>query len=152
MASVLILKYKKIDRNIFDELLDIRVRVMKESLIKVGRFNEERAKVRLINTFNPETCYVLSHDNRIEGFFLFSLESDFIKLDHLYIDLDLQGKGLGFMALNFVKEIAKTYKLPIKLFALKDSRANDFYLKNGFLKIGQVEFDNIYEFKYINSN
>ncbi|MGL1892752.1 MAG: GNAT family N-acetyltransferase [Spirochaetaceae bacterium] len=142
----MILNYKEIEEDIFEELLELRVKVMKESLTKLGRFDEKRARLRLRDSFNPKNCYVITDNNDIQGFFQYSLDSDYIKLDHLYIDLEFQGLGLGKLAMDFIKNIASSKNMAIRLYALKQSPANDFYIKNGFVEIEQEEFDNVYVF------
>ena len=124
---------------------------MEESLKKIGRFDRKRSEERLRSSFNPENCFVIykidsSNNEKICGFFQYEEEKEYINLQHLYIGLEFQGEGIGKIAINHIKEKSKDRGKKIKLFALKESRSNNFYLKNGFVKISEDDFDNIYVF------
>ena len=68
-------------------------------------------------------------------------------LDHLYIHPTEQGAGLGGVVLERIKALAVSMGLPIKLGALKESPANQFYRKHGFVKTHEEDWDNYYVWK-----
>lgn len=65
-------------------------------------------------------------------------------LNHFYVDPDFQGQGLGARLMERVKEEAARKGVSLDLEALKESRANAFYLSQGFVKTGESDFDNEY--------
>ena len=129
----------------FDELVNIRIRAMKPSLEKIGRFDKTRATERFRKSFLPELTTVFVEDEKILGFYMLTIEKDRIFLNHLYIDVIYQGCGIGTNLLNEIKEIARKKNMVIELEALKESPSNSFYLSNGFIKIGESDFDNAYQ-------
>jgi GNAT superfamily N-acetyltransferase len=60
---------------------------------------------------------------------------------------EFQGLGCGRFVLSRIITTARAQRLPVRLEALKGSPANDFYLHFGFVKIGESEFDHIYEYR-----
>ncbi len=67
-------------------------------------------------------------------------------LDHFYVHPDFQRSGLGGDVLERIKADSKERELPVRLGALRKSRSNDFYLKHGFVKTGEGEWDIYYQF------
>lgn len=128
----------------FEELLHIRIAAMRESLENVGRFDPERARNRLLNDFEPENTKCIIWQKTIIGFFIVSLEDEEIILKHLYVTPDFQNLGIGTTVLGDIIEQGKKEKRSIRLLALKKSRANRFYQKNGFRYVKSTEYDNVY--------
>jgi ribosomal protein S18 acetylase RimI-like enzyme len=131
----------------FEKLVDIRIRAMKPSLEKVGRFDKTRATERFRKSFIPEQTILVVENEKIQGFYIITLENKRLFLNHLYIDPEFQGNGIGRKLLEQVMDIARESGKSIELEALKESRSNSFYCTNGFIKIGESEFDNLYRWK-----
>lgn len=127
-----------------NDLAEIRARAMRKSLESVNRYDYFRVRRRLLDNYKIENTRVIYLDNKIIGFYCTTENDNYKYIDHLYIEPNECGKGYGKIVL---KEIIEGTTQPIRLNALKESMANDFYLKNGFYKIGESEFDNMYEFK-----
>lgn len=127
-----------------DDLVELRVDVMRESLTNIGRFDEERARNRLLNNFANRDCYLIFKNRVFAGFFIFFVDGEFIKLNHLYIKQAFQGSGLGAYCFNYVKEQAVESSKKILLYALKGSRSNIFYKNQGCILTAEEEFDNVY--------
>ncbi|MCH2065707.1 MAG: GNAT family N-acetyltransferase [Shimia sp.] len=126
-------------------LAKLRVEAMRPSLEAVGRFNQERARRRFLDSFVPaETTLVLS-GKQLLGFFAVKDRGDHYNLDHLYVAPDQQGRGIGSLILHCVLRDAAERDLPVRLMALKDSPANAFYRQHGFEVTGQEEFDTLYQ-------
>jgi len=126
-------------------LADLRAEAMKPSLVALGRFDENRVRTRFLDTFvAQDTMKMIDHDELV-GFYVVRERSDHLWLDHLYIKPKYQEKQLGKDALDRVIALAKEQALPIRLGALKGSRSNGFYLKNGFKQTHEDEFDIYYE-------
>ena len=126
-------------------LASIRVRSMKESLEAVGRFNPETARRRFLDSFVPNETTVLLVNAHIIGFYVLQEQSDNFYLAHLYILPEFQRFGLGAKVLRSIKELAAEKRLKVTVGALKESQSNAFYMKNGFNKTHEDEWDVYYE-------
>lgn len=126
------------------ELAELRARAMRESLLTVGRYDEQRARARLLDSYQAKNTHVIYRDNHLIGFYVVEKYCDAYGLNHFYLDCAYHSQGLGEIVLEHIK--AFYTDLPIRLNALKGSRANAFYQQNGFVKTGEEEFDNHYEF------
>lgn len=129
----------------FEELLKIRIICMKDSLSAIGRFDPQRARERLQNSFNAnETRYIVRNEKKV-GFFAYSEKDDEIFIHHLYVIPEVQGYGIGRFVLDSIKEKAKETNAAISLLALKESKSNEFYIKNGFKFTHSEKWDNAYK-------
>lgn len=126
-------------------LADLRAEAMKPSLVALGRFDENSVRMRFLDTFIAQDTMKMIDKDELVGFYVVRERSDHLWLDHLYIAVKYQQKCLGKYALERVIKTAKEQSLPIRLGALKGSRSNDFYLKNGFKQTHEDEFDIYYE-------
>lgn len=133
-----------VDASDADDLADLRVAAMRESLERVGRFDPVRARDRFLSTFTPAcTRHILSAGSRV-GFVVVRPQGDGLLLDHLYIRPGHQGQGLGGAVLRQVFAEAAAQGLPVRVGALKGSDANRFYQRHGFTLVEQGEYDNYY--------
>lgn len=128
----------------FEELAAIRIAAMRESLERVGRFDPERAKARLRNSFFPEhTRFIVSGTARA-GFYSLRPTPEGGQLDHLYVHPQFQGRGIGTVVMREIFRDADRQHLSIFVGALKESASNRFYLRLGFSKTGESEWDIYY--------
>jgi ribosomal protein S18 acetylase RimI-like enzyme len=142
------IELRQATREDLEELVTIRIAAMRLSLEKVGRFDPQRARARLIQDFQPENTRCLVFENRTIGFVIRMLDREEIALKHLYVLPDFQNRGVGKSVLDQIIAEAKRERRNIRLITLKESRANDFYLKHGFKHVGSIEFDNVYVKKW----
>ncbi len=140
------MEYIQSDQADGNELAELRASSMKPSLIALGRFDETRVRRRFLKTFEPGDTYKVVENGELLGFYVVREKEDHYFLDHLYIKVEHQNKKLGKAIIKAVVEVAKSKNLPVRLGALRGSRANDFYIKNGFKKTHDGEFDIYYEF------
>jgi GNAT superfamily N-acetyltransferase len=126
------------------QLADIRVTAMRPSLKAVGRFDPIRARERFLASYAAQDTRLIYAQDTLAGFYVVRQRPDHIYLDHLYIHPKHQGGGLGRKVLGWVQREAQQAQLSIKLVALKNSRANDFYLSCGFAFVTSDAFDNHY--------
>jgi len=123
---------------------------MRESLEAIGRFDLERARLRLAATFKPEQTYWIvagSQEREPEriGFYAMQTEADHLMLQHLYLHPSASGRGRGAQVMQrLIAESAQT-NLPLRVCALRDSRSNAFYTAHGFVRTGAGEWDIEYE-------
>ena len=128
-----------------DALVALRIKAMQPSLEAVGRFDPERARQRFVKGFKLENTFKIIEHEQLLGFYVLSNKGDYLWIDHLYIDPLQQGSGLGTKIIERLKACALEQKLALRLGALKQSRANHFYETQGFRKIEEQAWDNIYQ-------
>ena len=121
----------------FEAMLALRIEALRESLERLGRFSPEVARARLKSQFRPEWMQHLVMNGERIGYFTVEPRDGELRLHHLYLRPESQGQGVGAWVLNHVKSEG----LPITLAALRESRANDFYLRHGFRVVEDQDFD-----------
>jgi len=114
---------------------------MRESLQRLGRYDEQRARERLAAGFDAGATQHIVVDGRRVGFVVLKTLRHALRLDHLYIDPPHQGRGIGSAVMAAICADADARQLPIELVALKGSDANRFYLRHGFAAVGEGEWD-----------
>lgn len=129
----------------FDAMLALRIEALRESLERLGRFDPARARERLAAGFVPEYMRHIELEGQRIGFITLrpdaGQEPASLQLDHLYIQPALQSRGIGAWVLGWAKAQAAGQGRDITLSALKQSAANRFYLRHGFVQVGEGEFD-----------
>src|SRR5437868_2305228 len=121
----------------FEAMLAIRIGALRESLERLGRFNPDVARARLKSQFKPEWMQHLVVDGERVGYFTVEPREGELRLHHLYLKPAAQGQGMGAWVLGRIKAEG----LPITLAALRESRANGFYLRHGFRVVEEQDFD-----------
>ena len=121
----------------FEAMLSLRLEALRESLERLGRFNPDVARARLRSQFRPAWMRHLVVGGERVGYFTVEPRGRELRLHHLYLQPGRQGQGVGAWVLNHVKSEG----LPITLAALRESRANDFYLRHGFRVVEEQDFD-----------
>ena len=127
-----------------EELVALRIAAMRDSLMRIGRFDPQRARERFLSGYSPAHTRHIALAGRRVGFVVVKPEQERLLLDHLYIHPDSQGRGLGAMVLARIIDEARAQGLPLRVGALRDSDSNRFYLRHGFKLVAQEEFDNYY--------
>ena len=121
----------------FEAMLALRIEALRESLMRLGRFNPDVARERLRAQFRPEWMHHLVRSGERVGYFTVEPREGELRLHHLYLTPLAQGQGIGAWVLDHVK----AQGVPISLAALRESRANDFYRRHGFRVVEEQEFD-----------
>ncbi|MFZ6777684.1 GNAT family N-acetyltransferase [Undibacterium sp. Ji83W] len=125
-------------------LAELRALAMRPSLERVGRFDAERARQRLLQNFTAEYTRLIKQDGLLAGFLVLRPQDKDLLLDHFYLHPDFQQRGLGSATMELVLAEADTLGKIIHVGALRDSDANRFYLRHGFVLREVAEFDNYY--------
>jgi ribosomal protein S18 acetylase RimI-like enzyme len=128
----------------FEALAAIRIEAMRESLERVGRFDPARARERLREGFSPAHTRHIVVDGERVGFLVVRPLGEELLLDHLYIRLTWQGRGIGSAVLARVFAEADAAGLPLRVGALRESASNRFYARHGFELVERAELDNYY--------
>ncbi|MEO7887390.1 GNAT family N-acetyltransferase [Polaromonas sp.] len=127
-----------------EELVALRIDAMRESLESIGRFEPARARERFLSSFEPSRTRHIELGGIRVGFFVLKPIEGALLLDHLYVRPQFQSRGIGAAVLHVVFGEAAEQALAVKVGALRGSRSNQFYKKNGFTQVEQTEFDNYY--------
>ena len=128
-------------------LAAIRVEAMRPSLEALGRFDPARARERFLGAFDPDDTRLILDGDALAGFVVVRRRADHLYLDHLYLSPDRQGKGRGRAVVAAVQSEAREAGLPLRLMALRGSRANAFYESLGFRVTGSDSWDIHYEWQ-----
>ncbi|MCH8621488.1 GNAT family N-acetyltransferase [Undibacterium sp. TS12] len=126
------------------QLADLRVLAMRPSLERIGRFDPERARQRLLQNFAAEYTRLIKLNGILAGFLVLRPQDNDLLLDHFYLHPDFQQRGLGSAVMQRVLAEADALGKIIHVGALRDSDANCFYLRHGFVLRETAEFDNYY--------
>lgn len=134
-------RYRPVSASDFDALADLRISAMQESLERLGRFDPERARARLRNTFQPAHTWWIELEGRAVGFYTLRPDGAGLRLDHLYVAPAAQGRGLGSQIMRLILQDADSRGLPVAVGALRGSDSNRFYRRHGFVQTGESEWD-----------
>ncbi len=126
----------------FEAVLALRLQAMRPSLEALGRFSPERARERLVATFEPQHAQHVVADGQRVGFVTVKPHgSSAWELVHLYVLPSHQGLGLGAAVLGGVISHADAQGAHVGVEVLQSSKALSFYLRHGFVCTGQSEWD-----------
>lgn len=140
----LIVSYEPASPEDLDALVELRLEAMRESLERVGRFDPVRARARFASSFDAAcTRHILVAGRRV-GCVVVKPHPDGLLLDHLYLRVAEQRRGIGGRVLGEVIADAEARGLPLHAGALRDSAANAFYVRHGFRQVGDAEWDVYY--------
>lgn len=135
------LEFEAVSPEHTDELVRIRICAMRDSLTKIGRFDPDRARERFMAGFCPEYTRFVNVDGVKVGFVVVKPEATCLKLDHLYIEPEYQGRGIGGKVLGWIFGTADLQGLPVSVTALRGSESNSFYQSHGFIYKDETEWD-----------
>ncbi|MCR5869224.1 GNAT family N-acetyltransferase [Aquincola sp. J276] len=113
-------------------LADLRVRAMQPSLERVGRFDPQRARQRLLASFDPQYTRWIVADGQQVGVLVLRPQADAWLLDHLYLRPGCQGQGIGAAVMRLVLAEVDAAGAALRVVALRGSDANRFYRRHGF--------------------
>ncbi|MGD9880589.1 MAG: GNAT family N-acetyltransferase [Reyranella sp.] len=129
----------------FEPLLEIRIEVMREHLERVFRYEPERARRVFREAFDEPGLRLIRLGEERIGCVGFRVGPSEIKLDSFYLAKRLHNSGLGTRILKTLLAEADTIGLPVRLEVLHGSPADRFYLRHGFVKIGEDDIEAEYE-------
>jgi GNAT superfamily N-acetyltransferase len=144
-------KFTSVTEHDFEELLALRILVMRESLDRIGRFDPVRARERFASTFQPQHTRRIFLGGAFVGCVALKPDKDGLLLEHFYFLPAYQGHGLGGKILSLLLAEAGVAQLQVRLSVLKKSDAARFYERHGFVKTGEDEWDIYYTWMPINT-
>ena len=127
------------------DLVELRIAAMRDSLEHLGRFDPQRARDRFLAGFDPALTRHVIVDGRRVGLVVVRPQDGGLLLDHLYITPSAQGRGIGSAVMAEVLADAHARGLRMRVGALRESASNRFYERHGFALVSSSEWDNHYE-------
>lgn len=113
----------------FEELVAIRLATLSDT--------PERARERLLNSFDPEHSRFIVIDGKRAGFYTLRPAENGFHLEHFYILPPFQSRGVGSAVMRLLLEEAAG--CPVFAGVLKGSPAIRFYQRHGFVVAGESE-------------
>jgi len=130
----------------FDELLALRLAVMRDNLERIGRFDLQRSTERFRNGFRPADTRRIVVAGATAGCVALWAEPDgAMRVEHFYLAVAFQRRGLGAGVLRALFHEAPPSVTLFRVGALRDSDAIRFYERHGFVKVSEGEWDIEYE-------
>ncbi|RAK62542.1 GNAT family N-acetyltransferase [Phenylobacterium kunshanense] len=130
----------------FEALVALRTRAMRASLERIGRFDPDRVRDRLRSTFEPMHMRVAVSGDAIIG--CVTVRPGGPKaawIEHFYLEPSHQGRGLGATMMSDIARWADHDGVVLRLSVLKESDANRFYVRYGFVETHREAWDIYYE-------
>lgn len=125
----------------FELLLALRILVMQPQLERAGRFDALRARERFRASFNPETArLILAGGIQIGCIGVTPGRPDW-SLDYLYLEPEVQGRGIGSRVLDWVLADADAAGASVVVEVLRNSPAIRLYERAGFRRFDVKEHD-----------
>lgn len=143
----MLLRWRPVTAADAEVLVAMRIAAMRDSLMAVGRFDPERARMRFLSSFEPAHCFFIDGAQGAVGFLSLHKQTDgddenhCLRLQHFYLLPEWHGRGWGSQVLRRLLARADRLALPVRLGALRDSPANQFYQQHGFVQTAQEEWD-----------
>lgn len=125
-----------------ERLVALRLVALRESLEAVGRFTPERARARFVKGFRPEHTRLILRGEVFAGCVAFWPRQDAWEIEHFYLDPAHQGVGLGGAVMAAL--LTEAGDRPVTLTVLRESPANRFYQRFGFVEVGRAGVDILY--------
>lgn len=128
----------------FEALLALRIVAMRPSLERIGRFDPHRARERFCAGFDAGATRHIVLAGHDVGFVALKTDRAPWLLDHLYLIPAVQGRGLGAAVLGRLLDEADRAQAVVRVGALRDSDANRFYVRHGFVHVAEEQWDMYY--------
>jgi GNAT superfamily N-acetyltransferase len=129
----------------FEPLLALRIDVMREHLERIFRYKPSRARRIFREQFDEPGMRLILVEEERAGCVGFRTEPNCLKIDSFYLDRRHHNSGLGSAILKVLLAEADALKKPVRLEVLNGSKADRFYLRAGFVKLGEDEIEGEYE-------
>ena len=119
-----------------DWLVELRARA---DLERLGRYDEDRVRERMRQSFRPEWTRVISVSGADVGCITTRTDGPVRWIEHFYLEPDLQGRGVGTEVLRRVT--AEAFNGSTRLNVLQGSPARRLYERHGFITDSEDDVD-----------
>ncbi|MEV7780613.1 GNAT family N-acetyltransferase [Kitasatospora sp. NPDC088351] len=116
-----------------EPVAELRAVVMRPDLERLGRYDEDRVRRRLRDSFSTRYTSIVLVDGEFAGCVTVRpAEQGGRLLEHFYLAPHHQGRGLGSAVLRTVLAAADAAGEPVRLDVLRGSAARRLYERHGF--------------------
>jgi Ala-tRNA(Pro) deacylase len=129
----------------FEPLLDLRLRVMRPALERIGRFDPDRARRYFGEGFDLDWMRVIVVESAIAGCVCFRREDEHWVIEYFYLEPRFHRSGLGSSILRALLAQADRSGRVVRLEVVKGSESAHLYERHGFTRYGEGEWDFYYE-------
>jgi len=123
----------------FEPVLALSIRVMREHLERVGRFDPERRRDRMRRQFDAGILRIIEQDGAMAGCIGVEAGDATVEIHSLFLDTHAQRRGLGAAIIRGLLAAYPGRRFRIEV--LKESPARRFWERLGFVLTGEAEFD-----------
>ncbi len=128
-----------------ERLTALRIAAMRPALERIGRFDPDRARRRLADEYQPEHTRLIWVGDGLAGCVAYAPDGPRRRLvRHFYLDPARQGRGLGSAVMAALMAEADAAGETAVLTVVRESLANAFYMRFGFVETGRDEIDIFY--------
>ncbi|MEU6976022.1 MULTISPECIES: GNAT family N-acetyltransferase [unclassified Streptomyces] len=117
-----------------EAVAELKAVVMRDDLVRLGRYDEHRVRQRLRDEFRPEHTSVVEVDGAFAGCVAFGPypHGPGCYLAHFYLAPETRGRGLGTAVLGRLLDRADADGVPVRLTVIQGSAARRLYERAGF--------------------
>ncbi|GAQ66946.1 GNAT family N-acetyltransferase [Streptomyces scabiei] len=115
-----------------DPIAELRALVMRPDLERLGRYDPDRVRRRLRDSFDPAHTWIIEVGGVLAGCVALRPAADAHWLEHFYLAPHLQGTGIGSAVLRTLLTRSAPAGLPVRLNVLQGSPARRLYERHGF--------------------
>ncbi|MFF4148420.1 GNAT family N-acetyltransferase [Streptomyces sp. NPDC001698] len=122
-------------------IAELRARVMRADLERLGRYDEHRVRQRLRDSFSPQHTSIITINRELAGCVTVRPAEGRQWLEHFYLAPHCQGRGLGSAVLRTILERTDVQGMTVGLNVLQGSAARRLYERHGFVVETQDPID-----------
>lgn len=116
-----------------EAIVELRAVVMRPDLVRLGRYDEDRVRRRMRDSYVPEHTSVIVVESRFAGSVTLRPHEDGHCLESFFIDEKVQGRGIGSAVLSALLDRTDAEGVPVRLDVLQGSAARRLYERYGFV-------------------
>lgn len=121
-------------------IAELRARVLRPDLERLGRFDPDRVRQRFLSAFDPVITQVVLVRGQEAGSIAVRPDEGSVWIEHFYLGADCQGRGIGSRVLQRELDASQGDR-PFRLNVLQGSRAQALYERHGFVVESQDAVD-----------
>jgi ribosomal protein S18 acetylase RimI-like enzyme len=121
-------------------IAELRARVLRPDLERLGRFDPYRVRQRFLSAFDPGVTQVVLVGGQKAGSIAVRPDEGSLWIEHFYLSAGCQGRGIGSLVLRRELDAGQGDR-PFRLNVLHGSRAQALYERHGFVVESQDAVD-----------